>query len=173
MNASFQIISISLPAVITLFDTLHHRSSTRRPPAYVVRPAATSVSYAFILSLIRSFCSLPFDRSIVSSKANFPRKPSSASSFNFQHPLASLRSPSSCLLLLPRLPVTATLASVFQSIACLKAISTQDVCMALCHKKGLGTMHYTGCHRRNGPNFGRVFLMLNYTDITQNTYIQS
>ena len=33
--------------------------------------------------------------------------------------------------------------------------------------------HYTGCHRRNGPNFGRVFLMLNYTDITQNTYIQS
>ena len=31
---------------------------------------------------------------------------------------------------------------------------------------------YTECHRRNGPNFGRVFLMLNYTDITQNTYIQ-
>jgi len=31
----------------------------------------------------------------------------------------------------------------------------------------------TGCHRRNGPNFGRVFLMLNYTDITQNTYTQS
>jgi len=32
---------------------------------------------------------------------------------------------------------------------------------------------YTGCHRGNGPNFGRVFLMLNYTDITPNTYIQS
>ena len=32
---------------------------------------------------------------------------------------------------------------------------------------------YTGCHRRNGPNLGRVFLMLNYTDITQNTYVQS
>jgi len=31
----------------------------------------------------------------------------------------------------------------------------------------------TGCPRRNGQNFGRVFLMLNYTDITQNTYIQS
>ena len=31
----------------------------------------------------------------------------------------------------------------------------------------------TGCHRRKGPNFGRVFLMLNYTDIIQNTYIQS
>ena len=32
---------------------------------------------------------------------------------------------------------------------------------------------FTGFHRRNGPNFGRVFLMLNYTDITQNTYVQS
>ena len=32
---------------------------------------------------------------------------------------------------------------------------------------------YTGCNRRNGPEIGRVFLMLNYTDITQNTYIQS
>ena len=32
---------------------------------------------------------------------------------------------------------------------------------------------YTGCPRRNGQNFGRVFFMLNYTDITQNTYIQS
>jgi len=30
----------------------------------------------------------------------------------------------------------------------------------------------TGCPRRNVPDFGRVFLMLNYTDITQNTYIQ-
>ena len=31
----------------------------------------------------------------------------------------------------------------------------------------------TGCPRRNVKYFGRVFLMLNYTDITQNTYIQS
>ena len=31
---------------------------------------------------------------------------------------------------------------------------------------------YTGCPRRKGPNFGRVFLKSNYTDITQNTYIQ-
>ena len=34
------------------------------------------------------------------------------------------------------------------------------------------TVH-TGCNRRNGPDFGRVFLRSNYTDITQNTYIQS
>jgi hypothetical protein len=32
---------------------------------------------------------------------------------------------------------------------------------------------YTGCNRRNGPNFGKVFLMLNYTEKTQNTCIQS
>jgi hypothetical protein len=29
---------------------------------------------------------------------------------------------------------------------------------------------YTWCPRRNVPHFGRVFLMLKYTDITQNTY---
>ena len=32
---------------------------------------------------------------------------------------------------------------------------------------------YTGCPRRNVPDFGRVFLMFKYTDIIQNTYIQS
>ena len=32
---------------------------------------------------------------------------------------------------------------------------------------------YTGCNRRKGPDFGRVFLMLNYTEKPQNTYIQS
>jgi len=32
---------------------------------------------------------------------------------------------------------------------------------------------YTGCPRRNVPDFGRVFLMLKYTHITQNTYVQS
>ena len=35
------------------------------------------------------------------------------------------------------------------------------------------TYDNTGCPRRNEQNFGRVFLILNYTDITQNTYIQS
>ena len=34
-------------------------------------------------------------------------------------------------------------------------------------------LFYTGCPRRNVPDFGRVFLMLNYTDVTQNTYVQS
>ena len=33
--------------------------------------------------------------------------------------------------------------------------------------------YYTGCNRRNGPDFRRVFLKSYYTDITQNTDIQS
>ena len=32
---------------------------------------------------------------------------------------------------------------------------------------------YTGCPKRNVPDLGRVFLRLKYTDITQNTYVQS
>jgi hypothetical protein len=32
---------------------------------------------------------------------------------------------------------------------------------------------YTGCPRRYVPDFGRVFLMVKYTNITQNTYVQS
>ena len=32
---------------------------------------------------------------------------------------------------------------------------------------------YTGCPRRNVPDFGRMFLMLKYTHITQNTYFKS
>jgi len=35
-----------------------------------------------------------------------------------------------------------------------------------------GNKVYTGCPRRNVPDFGRVFLMLKYTNITQNTYVQ-
>jgi hypothetical protein len=35
------------------------------------------------------------------------------------------------------------------------------------------TLYIYRCPRRNVKNFGRVFLMLNYTDTTQNTYIQS
>jgi hypothetical protein len=52
-------------------------------------------------------------------------------------------------------------------------------CMPLRHVQlriYIGTIKietYTGCPRRNVPYFGRVFLMLKYTDITQNTYVQS
>jgi hypothetical protein len=37
----------------------------------------------------------------------------------------------------------------------------------------LNLVVYTGCPGRNVKHFGRVFLMLKYTDITQNAYIQT
>jgi hypothetical protein len=43
-------------------------------------------------------------------------------------------------------------------------------CNILCSKI---LISYTECPRKNVPDFGRVFLMLKYTDITQNTYVQS
>ena len=45
---------------------------------------------------------------------------SNASSFNFQYPPASLKWTSSCLRLLPRLPVTCILPSIFPSITCFR-----------------------------------------------------
>ena len=52
-------------------------------------------------------------------------------------------------------------------------ISTAVAPFLPCRTKDLTELLYTGCPRRKGPNFGRVFLRSNYTDITQNTYIQS
>ena len=39
--------------------------------------------------------------------------------------------------------------------------------------QGQHVVLYTGCPGRNVPDFGRMFLTLKYTDITQNTYIRS
>jgi len=41
------------------------------------------------------------------------------------------------------------------------------------HRQVISSNIYTGCPRRNVPDFGRVFLMLKYTDVTQNTYVKS
>jgi len=46
-------------------------------------------------------------------------------------------------------------------------------CMCVCVCVHMLVYMYTGCPRRNVPDFGRVFLMLKYTDITQNTHVQS
>ena len=45
---------------------------------------------------------------------------SSASFYNFKYQLVSLRSSNSCLLLLPHLPVTSMLPSIFPSITCFR-----------------------------------------------------
>ena len=60
-------------------------------------------------------------------------------------------------------------ACLFKCVsACIK-IEIKDIVYCMC----MYMYVYTGCPTRNGQNFGRVFLMLKYTDITQNTYIQS
>ena len=47
------------------------------------------------------------------------------------------------------------------------------ICVCVCVCVCAYIYIYTGCPRRKGPNFGRVFLRSNYNDITQNAYIQS
>ena len=55
------------------------------------------------------------------------------------------------------------------SPACLRSVRVHNFTFV-----GLYVSHFLyRCPRRNVQYFGRVFLMLNYTDITQNTYIQS
>ena len=52
---------------------------------------------------------------------------SSAFSSNLQYPHFSLRSSSSCLPLLPRLPITSTLPSIFPSIPCFRRQFLRDM----------------------------------------------
>ena len=63
-------------------------------------------------------------------------------------------------------------ASVHISYCQLQQV-TQPHCNMLHNYQQHTAVIYTGCPRRNVPDFGRVFLMLNYTDITQSTCIQS
>ena len=54
----------------------------------------------------------------------------------------------------------------------LNTVSMYGLLMEI-HLGNICNFLYTGCPRRNVKYFGRVFLMLDYTDITENTYIQS
>ena len=49
-----------------------------------------------------------------------------------------------------------------------KSIYLELIVQTIVRKK----LIYTGGPRRNVPDFRRVFLMLKYNDITQNTYVQ-
>ena len=62
------------------------------------------------------------------------------------------------------------------SLLCFKKDRSSCKCKLLwkCQERVHTRQHvlYTGCPRRNVPDFGRVSLKSNYTDINQNTYIQ-
>ena len=65
---------------------------------------------------------------------------------------------------------------ISSTVLWLRVVTGSAVCGRLNVDSRLLYIHiyiYTGYNRRNGPDFGRVFLRSNYTDITQNTYIQS
>ena len=64
------------------------------------------------------------------------------------------------------------LLSTISRVICIKFIHLKLITIIV-KLKCYHNMKYTGCNRRNGPDFGRVFLRSNYTDIIQNTYIQS
>ena len=57
--------------------------------------------------------------------------------------------------------------------ACMFVCVCVCVCIYIYIYTHTHTHTHTECPRRNVPDFGRVFHMLKYTDITQNTYIQS
>ena len=59
------------------------------------------------------------------------------------------------------------------SLALLQLVNRSPTELTKKSHKNISKPAYTGCPRRKGHNFGRVFLRSNYTDITQNTYIQS
>ena len=81
------------------------------------------------ISIIHSFNPLPILRGQWPlTNIDHYRGRYSASTFYFQYPLISLRSSSSCLLLLPRLSVTSGLASVFPSIACFRRQFLRKMC---------------------------------------------
>ena len=61
----------------------------------------------------------------------------------------------------------------FQSSSFLVGLAWSILCIWPSRLVLRALMIYRVCPRRNVRDFGRVFLMLNYTDITQNTYIQS
>ena len=73
-------------------------------------------TYTFIHSCIHSLCNLSYNRSVASSRVTLHRVWYSASSLYFWYHLFSLRSSSSCVYLLPHLPIP----SIFHSIICFR-----------------------------------------------------
>ena len=80
---------------------------------WIIEKNSVTFIHSFILSVVR----------LTTGPHSFPKRvlhtvQSTASSFSFQYPFFSLCSANSCLRLLPRLPVTSVLPSIFPSIPC-------------------------------------------------------
>jgi len=82
--------------------------------------SSNSYTISFIHSFVHPFHSPSYDKSRPLQKQALHRLRSSASSFNSQYPLISIRSSHGCLRLLPRLLVTYLLPSILLSITCFR-----------------------------------------------------
>ena len=91
------------------FSTSHSRS-------WWTEVCQLFVQINYQASVTHSFSSLSYDRSKASSTVSCPICATRASSFKWDYPLLSLRSSSSFLHLLPRLPVTSIPPFIFPSI---------------------------------------------------------
>ena len=87
-------------------------------------------------------------------------------------PRGILWNPNYCLI---HINITAckTEPTISQSLSLRTFLPYQNSIFICCLTHPCCMSKHTGCPRRNVPDFGRVFLMLKYTDITQNTYAQS
>jgi hypothetical protein len=105
---------------VTFMTTVDNLSSQRleKPNAHtLIHTPIHTHTHARTHTHIHSFSSLSYDRPKASSKAGFPH--SAIQSFLLQmNPLLSLRSSSSFLRLLPRLPVTSIPPFIFPSKTC-------------------------------------------------------
>ena len=85
------------------------------------------VCVCIYISLLSSFHSLSYDKSMVSSKANSPQSAIYCFNFQLQCPLVSLK-PSSCLRHRPFPLATSTLPSIFPSRVCFRRQIVQKMC---------------------------------------------
>jgi hypothetical protein len=113
--------TLGLPKKILIcksFPAICNHSSVQ----VTIQTVRHSFIHSFIRSFIHSFWSLSYDRSITSSKKSFSPQ-SAIQCVLCQFPVFFLfvGSSNKCLCLLPRLPITSVLPSIFPSITCLRA----------------------------------------------------
>jgi hypothetical protein len=69
--------------------------------------------------------------------------------------------------------VNESLVQCFAQCVLFRSFASGSLCRRFLFSRLLRFPSRTGCPGRNVPDFGRVFLMVKYTDITQNIHIQS
>jgi hypothetical protein len=107
--------------IVTTYSYLHRNVKTSCKALFTRQGTRRSIkTFTSPATCTSLFGSLPYDASIAVPQRLLHRGQCSNYSLNFQYPLISLRPSSSCLRLLPYLPITAILPSTFLSITCFR-----------------------------------------------------